>query len=54
MIKRYGVPYPLQSKYIQEKCKDTWMRTLGVDNPGKSLSVLNKMRQTYIEKYGEK
>lgn len=54
MIKRHGVPHALQSKQIRQKCKETWIKTLGVDNPGKSLTVLSKMRQTYIEKYGEK
>jgi len=34
------------------KRKQTWQKTLGVDNPGKSQQVQEKMKQTCLERYG--
>lgn len=35
-----------------DKAKDTWMKTLGVDNPFKSKKAQRKYRNTMQEKYG--
>ena len=35
-----------------EKCKETWIKNYGVDNPQKSKIIKNKTKQTCMERYG--
>ena len=35
-----------------KKCKETWIKNYGVDNPQKSKIIKNKTKQTCLERYG--
>lgn len=65
-LKRYGVEYPLQSREIRKKIKETNLKKYGsnsilgnkefrkkydIDNNFKKLEVKRKTRQTSISKY---
>lgn len=66
-LQKYGVDNPMKVPEIAqksassrlaniddiwEKCKTTWMETLGVDNPSKSKQVIDKITDTFLNKYG--
>lgn len=39
---------------IVEKSKETWIKSLGVDNPSKSPDVIDKIDHTFMKRYGVK
>lgn len=41
-LRNNGTKFPTQSKSVIEKCKKTWLKTLGVDNPSKSKKIHKK------------
>ena len=68
-LARYGVSNPMQNAEIAaksaaarttpmheiiEKCKATWLATIGVDNPSKSAQVIDKITDTFLTRYGVK
>lgn len=69
MVERYGVDNPMKNAEIAhrsadsrsekrdeifEKSKQTWLRTLGADNPSKSPEVIDKITDTFLGRYGVK
>jgi len=50
---KYGVGNAGGTKESLEKAKTTWLKNLGVDNPFKSETVKNKIKETCLEKYGK-
>lgn len=38
----------MKTKESKEKRVKTWLKTLGVNSPAKSLNVINKIKQTNI------
>lgn len=53
MLERYGVTNNLALPSVKEQKKQTWLKTLGVDNPAKNTSVKEKIDRTIQRRYGE-
>lgn len=66
-LERYGTANPMQNSEIAQrsvehrttpldeiwnKSKQTWLTTLGVDNPSKSPAVIDKITSTFLRRYG--
>lgn len=51
---RYGITQVFKLKNFYEKCKQTWIKNLGVDNPSKSQLVKDKKEKTSIKNRGKK
>lgn len=49
---KYGVDNPAKSKEIQQKIRDTMLRTYGVEYNLQSQLILDKIKQTNVERYG--
>ena len=49
-IEKYGQGIP----EIMDKCRKTWLATLGVDNPSKSPIIIQKIDETFQSRYGVK
>lgn len=51
-LKRFGVDHNMKHSHSLELRKKTWIKTLGVDSPGKSKECLEKSIATKNLKYG--
>ena len=51
-MRRFGVPYAMQSPMVQKQVKQLFLERYGVDNPMKHPSVRELARQTCLERYG--
>jgi very-short-patch-repair endonuclease len=51
-LKKYGVEFPLQSKIILNKTKDTLKERYGVENPMKVEIFKEKLKNNNFQKYG--
>lgn len=47
-IKHFGVDHNMKTKESKEKRVKTWLKTLGVTHPSKSLDVIKKIKQTNL------
>ena len=50
-LKKYGVEFPLQSKKIIEKTRDTVKKKYNVNNVFQSEEIKNKIKNTMLDKY---
>jgi len=50
--KNFGVPWPMQSKVVRDKSIDTNLIKYGYDNVSKHPDIINKIKQTQIDRYG--
>ena len=51
-LKRFGVDHNMKHSHSLELRKKTWIKTLGVDSPGKSKSVRSKIQNTLMQRTG--
>ena len=49
---KFGTAYPIQSPEIQEKQKQSFIKSLGTDNSMRNKQSKNKREKSYIEIYG--
>ena len=52
MMKKHGVDHNSKMVDHAEKCKISWLSSLGVDNPMRSGAIKAKVRNIIFEKYG--
>lgn len=51
LLDKYGVKYPMQSKFIREKIKRTMLEKYGIENPSQVQEFQNKRQETFLKKY---
>jgi hypothetical protein len=51
-LDKYGVTHNFLIEGAHERIKETWVKNLGVDSPAKNKDVIQKIKDSKIEKYG--